>query len=448
MKVLKFGGTSVGSAERIKHVAAMLRQCNGDIVVLSAMSGTTNALIEISSRAAVGAIREAKALTNELRAKYTDVVTSLFDVPEQRDAAWCRLQQSFDLIEDHIAGYGRKSSGKEIIAQGELMSTALMHEYLTAQGIDAVMLPALDYMRVNEAGEPASDDIRELLRQLLASNTGNRLYITQGFICRDHNGLITTLTRGGSDYTATLVGAAVEADEIQIWTDIDGIHNNDPRYVERTHSIPRLHFKEASSLAYYGAKILHPDCVRPAQQKHIPIRLLDTMNPTATGTVISDDDSGIGIKAVAAKDGIAVLYSVKEPDTVLLRSILEKNHIHQFEITRHCGILPDKAGAECTTYVTFTDDGQASDIFREFDPGIWQLKTNATLIGIVGEPHDTERAMAVIEEALAGIPVYRPIRTDEHNGISVVISSADKTRALRALSTHLFDNNNNNNDKI
>ena len=286
MKVLKFGGTSVGSPERIRNVASLIMPGNRNVVVLSAMSGTTNSLVEIAEYLYKGNIPGAQETLNGLRSKYEGVVVELLATEEGRRIATAAIERSFGLVRAFLSEPITEAGEKEILAQGELMSTALMQAYLTEQGVRSELLPALDYMRTLESGEPDMVHIQSRLRRLIDLAPDADVFLTQGYICRNDHGGIDNLKRGGSDYTASIIGAVLDAEEIQIWTDIDGMHNNDPRFVEGTRPVGKLHFEEAAELAYFGAKILHPSCVLPAKLHNIPVRLLNTMQPEAPGTLI------------------------------------------------------------------------------------------------------------------------------------------------------------------
>ncbi|MDE5555755.1 MAG: aspartate kinase, partial [Muribaculaceae bacterium] len=286
MKVLKFGGTSVGSAERIKHVAGLITSSGRNIVVLSAMAGTTNTLVEIADYLSKGNVPGAQETLNHLSMRYRNVIDELFDAPGPHSRAKAVIDERFSYIRALVRGEYSMAVNKEILAQGELMSTAMMDIYLNEEGVKSVLLPALDYMRTDVNGEPDMKYVSTRLRRLLDLNRDADVFITQGYICLNAVGEIDNLKRGGSDYSASIIGAVVDADEIEIWTDIDGMHNNDPRYVENTSPVGELNFEEAAELAYFGAKILHPNCVLPAKLANIPVRLLNTLDPRARGTVI------------------------------------------------------------------------------------------------------------------------------------------------------------------
>ena len=310
MKVLKFGGTSVGTASRIKEVAALVAERGKNIVVLSAMSGTTNTLVEISDYLYKKNVDGAKEIVNSLENKYRSVINELYDKEESREAAFKEIKAIFNYIRSLSKDMFTLFEEREILAQGELISTTLMNIYFHEQGVDSVLLPALDFMRTDKNSEPDTAYIRTRLTALLEKHSDAAVYLTQGYICRNAYGEVDNLQRGGSDYTASLIGAAIGADEIEIWTDIDGMHNNDPRYVENTSPVCELHFEEAAELAYFGAKILHPTCVLPAKLNNIPVRLLNTMQPEAHGTLIYNCPSSQSIKAVAAKDNITAIKTL------------------------------------------------------------------------------------------------------------------------------------------
>ena len=287
MKVLKFGGTSVGSAQRIKNVADLICDGNQKIVVLSAMSGTTNTLVEISDYLYKKNQSSANEVVNNLEKKYISVINELYSTKEYKEKASEELKNNFSFLRNFTKNsVFTLFDEKAILAQGELMSTVMMHFYLTEIGKNSVLLPALDYMRIDKNNEPDAGYIKENIAKELSKQPNAELYITQGFICRYAYGEIDNLQRGGSDYSASLIGAAIHAEEIEIWTDIDGVHNNDPRFIDNTSPIAKLHFEEAAELAYFGAKILHPTCILPAKLENIPVRLLNTLDPSAEGTLI------------------------------------------------------------------------------------------------------------------------------------------------------------------
>ena len=308
MKVMKFGGTSVGSPERMKGVASLITKSGEPtFIVLSAMSGTTNTLIEISDYLYRKNPEGANELINNLEQKYLGHVEELYSTEEYKQKTRQFLSEEFNYLRTFTKDLFTSFEEKSIVAQGEVLSTNMVVNYLQEQGIKATLLSALDFMRTDKNAEPDGQYIKEHLTAIMDENQGYQIYITQGFICRNAYGEVDNLQRGGSDYTASLVGAAINAEEIQIWTDIDGMHNNDPRVVEKTEAVRQLNFEEASELAYFGAKILHPTCVQPAKYAGIPVRLKNTMDPDAEGTIIDNTLVKRKIKAVAAKDNITAI---------------------------------------------------------------------------------------------------------------------------------------------
>ena len=435
MQILKFGGTSVGSAGRIASVAALATRERGNIVVLSAMSGTTNSLVEISEYLYKGNVPGAQETLNALETKYRAVVDELFCGDS---TAFVRLEPSFRLIRAFFCEPFGESAEKEILAQGELMSTALMQECMSRRGIAVGMLPALDYMRTLDNGEPDMAHIGTRLRRLLADNPGCDVYLTQGYICRNSHGGIDNLKRGGSDYTASLIGAVTDADEIQIWTDIDGMHNNDPRFVPDTAPVHELHFEEAAELAYFGAKILHPSCVLPAKLHNIPVRLLNTMEPQAKGTLIFNAPPTGRIKAVAAKDNITAIQ-IKSGRMLLAYGFLHKV-FETFE--NHRTAIDMMATSEVGVSVTVDNDARLEaivDDLKEF--ATVTVDRDMVIIAVVGdlEWHNRGFETAVLG-ALSDIPVRMVSYGGSDYNISVLVRSCDKVKALKALSQHLFSN--------
>ncbi len=437
MKVLKFGGTSVGSAARIKEVARLI--CNGEcnIIVLSAMAGTTNTLVEISNylykKNAEGA-RDIIALTER---RYREVIDELYDTEVYKQQAREAVSECFGRIKSCIKELFTLYEEKIVLAQGELMSTAMMNLYLQEKGVKSVLLPALEYMRINKNSEPDMEYIKSHLTALLETYNDADIYITQGYICRNAYDEIDNLQRGGSDYTASLVGVAVEADEIEIWTDIDGMHNNDPRYVEGTSPVRHLHFDEAAELAYFGAKILHPTCILPAKQYNIPVRLLNTMEPQAQGTLISNNSPRCQIKAVAAKDNITAI-KIKSGRKLFAHGFLRK----VFEIfeTYHTAI-DMVTTSEVGVSVTIDDSRRLSDILDDLRKyGTVTVDENMVIICVVGDLDwlnlgFESRAMA----AMADIPVRMVSYGGSNYNISFLVRQEDKVRALNNLSRELFN---------
>jgi aspartate kinase len=436
MKVLKFGGTSVGSAQRIKDVAKLISNSNKDIVVLSAMSGTTNSLVEISDYLYKNNHDAAKEAITRLYEKYVDTVNELFSNTEYENKALEAITAIFDYINSLVKDLFTLFEEREILAQGELISTVLMDTYLKETGIKSVLLPALDFMRTDKNSEPDPVYIKDNLQKLLVKYPDSDVYITQGFICRNAYGEVDNLLRGGSDYTASLIGAAVLAKEIQIWTDIDGMHNNDPRIVENTSPVRHLHFDEAAELAYFGAKILHPTCILPAKVNNIPVKLLNTMQPEAQGTMISNNLEKGKIKAVAAKDNI-VSIKIKSGRMLLATGFMRK----VFEIfeTFHTPI-DMVTTSEVGISVTIDNAKKLDEIVDELRKfGTVTVDKEMIIVCVVGDLEwDNVGFEAKIVYALKDIPVRMISYGGSNYNVSLLVKASDKKRALQALSKNLF----------
>ncbi len=436
MKVLKFGGTSVGSPERIRNVASLIMPGNRNVVVLSAMSGTTNSLVEIAEYLYKGNIPGAQETLNGLRSKYEGVVVELLATEESRRSATGAIERSFGLVRAFLSEPITEAGEKEILAQGELMSTALMQAYLTEQGVRSELLPALDYMRTLESGEPDMVHIQSRLRRLIDLAPDADVFLTQGYICRNDHGGIDNLKRGGSDYTASIIGAVLDAEEIQIWTDIDGMHNNDPRFVEGTRPVGKLHFEEAAELAYFGAKILHPSCVLPAKLHNIPVRLLNTMQPETPGTLICNTTPDGSLKAIAAKDNITAV-KIKSGRMLLAYGFLHKV-FETFENYRTS--IDMMATSEVGVSVTVDDDSRLAAIIDDLKHfGTVSVDRDMVIICVVGDLQWEECSFqSQVLEALEGIPVRMISYGGSNYNISVLVRRDDKVRALKALSNKLF----------
>ena len=436
MKVMKFGGTSVGSAERIKNVAALVRDRGRNIVVLSAMSGTTNTLVEIAGYLSRKNVNSAKDTINTLEDKYLAVISELYDTEEYRAKAAERLAETFALLRSLAHDAYEPQFEKIILAQGELMSTAMMELYMAETGVNCVWLPALDFMRTDSDGEADIDYISQKLIPMLEAHPDADLFVTQGFICRNAAGEIDNLQRGGSDLTASLIGAAIHAEEIEIWTDIDGMHNNDPRYVEHTSPVAELHFDEAAELAYFGAKILHPTCVMPAKFNNIPIRVLNTMEPEARGTLIYNTVHSRSIKAVAAKDDVTAI-KIKSGRMLVAYGFLHKI----FDIfEKHRTSIDMMATSEVGVSVTIDNTDHLADIVDDLKNfSTVTVDHDMAIICVVGDldwHNNGLEAKAV--SALAGVPVRMISYGGSNYNISMLVHKSDKVRALRALSESLF----------
>ncbi|MDR2681163.1 MAG: aspartate kinase [Tannerella sp.] len=437
MKVLKFGGTSVGSAQRMKDVAGLI--CDGEqkIVVLSAMSGTTNSLVEISDYLYKNNHDGANEIINRLAGKYAGVIDELYGTQEYKDKAGDVVMSYLNYIRSLVKDLFTLFEERAILAQGELMSTAMMNLYLNETGVKSVIIPALDYMRTDKNSEPDPVYIKEKFNDLLAKEPDAEIYITQGFICRNAYGEIDNLQRGGSDYTASLLGAAVRAEEIQIWTDIDGMHNNDPRIVENTSPVRHLHFDEAAELAYFGAKILHPTCILPAKLNNIPVRLLNTMQPDAPGTAISNRMEGKKIKAVAAKDNI-ISIKIKSGRMLLATGFLRKVfEIFETYRTPIDMVTTSEVGVSVTIDNPKNLEGIVNDLKKY---GAVTVDRDMVIVCIVGDlTWENLGFEARVISALKDIPVRMISYGGSNYNISLLIKSSDKKRALQALSEHLFN---------
>ena len=407
------------------------------MVVLSAMSGTTNSLIEISDYLYKKNPEGANDVINRLEKTYMSHVEELFSTDEWKDKTRNFLRGEFDYLRSFTKDLFTSFEEKSIVAQGEIMSTNMMTNYLSECGIDATLFSALDYMRTDKNAEPDSVYIKDKLTKLLEQNPGKQVYVTQGFICRNAYGEIDNLQRGGSDYTASLVGAAINADEIQIWTDIDGMHNNDPRVVDKTDAVRQLHFEEAAELAYFGAKILHPTCVQPAKFAGIPVRLLNTMDPTAPGTIINNEIVSGKIKAVAAKDNITAI-KIKSSRMLLATGFLRK----VFEIFESYQTPIDMiATSEVGVSMSIDNDSHLNDIVAELKKyGTVTVDKDMCIICVVGDLDWSNVGFETLAtDAMKNIPVRMISYGGSNYNISFLVRECDKKRALQCLSDTLFN---------
>lgn len=437
MKVMKFGGTSVGSAERMKNVASLITESGEpNFVVLSAMSGTTNSLVEISDYLYKKNPEGANEVINALEKKYQQHVEDLYSTDEYKQKTREFLAEEFDYLRSFTKDLFTSFEEKTIVAQGEVMSTNMVVNYLNEQGVKAVLLNALDFMRTDKNADPDPQYIKEKLRAIMEKNEGYQIYITQGFICRNAYGEVDNLQRGGSDYTASLIGAALPADEIQIWTDIDGMHNNDPRVVEHTDAIHQLNFEEAAELAYFGAKILHPTCVQPAKFAGIPVRLKNTMDPKADGTIIDNVLIRGKIKAVAAKDNITAI-KIKSSRMLLATGFLRKI----FEIFESYQTPIDMlATSEVGVSMSIDNHSHLNEIVDELKKyGTVTVDTNMCIVCVVGDLDWSNLGFETIAtDAMRDIPVRMISYGGSNYNISFLIKESDKKRALQSLSDTLF----------
>ncbi len=438
MKVMKFGGTSVGSPDRMKEVTNLVTKSGEPVfVVLSAMSGTTNSLVEIADYLYKKNPEGANEVINQLERKYMKHVDELYTKDETKEQTREFLVSEMNYLRSFTKELFTSFEEKSIVAQGEMMSTNMVVNYMKEQGIKAVLLNALDFMRTDKNSEPDPVYIKEKLGAIMQKNEGQQVYVTQGFICRNAYGEIDNLQRGGSDYTASLIGAAINADEIQIWTDIDGMHNNDPRVVEKTEPVHQLHFEEAAELAYFGAKILHPTCVQPAKYAGIPVRLLNTMDPDAEGTTISNATEYGKIKAVAAKDNI-IAIKIKSSRMLLatgfLRKVFEIFESYQTPIDMVCT-------SEVGVSMSIDNSSHLGEIVDELKKyGTVTVDTGMCVVCVVGDLDWSNIGFETqVLEAMKNIPVRMISYGGSNYNISFLIKEEDKKRALQSLSNTLFN---------
>lgn len=437
MKILKFGGTSVGSPERMTKLLDIINPAEEQIVVLSAVSGTTNSLVEISGKLLKEDKQGALTLINALNEKYNDFVAELLPEGEFREQGQEVVNYHFQFLSSLANDIFTPVEEKVVLAQGELLSTTLYHIYLKSIGVPSVLLPALDFMKIDDDNEPDIPFAAASLKPLLKQHAGNKLFITQGFICRNSFGEVDNLRRGGSDYTASLIGAAILAEEVQIWTDIDGMHNNDPRIVKGTKPISHLSFDEAAELAYFGAKILHPQSVFPAQRYKIPVRLLNTMEPSAAGTLISAESEKGKIKSIAAKDGITAIR-IHSSRMLLaygfLRRIFEIFERYKTPIDM---ITTSEVAVSLT--VDFTDN--LEQIIEELHAfGTVELDSDQSIVCVVGDFGVEKHGFASrVLDSIKHIPIRMISYGGSNYNISLLINTDDKTEVLRSLHNRIFE---------
>ena len=437
MKVLKFGGTSVGSAARMKEVAKLVVNSEPKIVVLSAMSGTTNTLVEIGKLLSKNKQSEAIAKIEEMEANYNLVMDELYSSEVVKTKAIASIKENFSFMKTFVVKAFNVYQERALLAQGEMMSTVMFQFLLEEQGENSVLLPALNFMKINKDEEPDLAYIKEHIAKELKKYPGVELFVTQGFVCRNTFGEIDNLKRGGSDYSASLIGYAIDASEIQIWTDIDGMHNNDPRMVGETRPIAQLSFDEAAELAYFGAKILHPQSILPAKLANIPVKLLNTMDPTANGTTITElTGAGDFIKAVAAKDGITAI-KIKSARMLLaygfLRSVFEV-----FE--RYRTPIDMITTSEVAVSLTIDDNTHLADIVKELEAfGTVEVDQDQTIICLVGDMISEEGEMAMkLFTALREVPLRMISYGGSRHNISVLTNAENKVKALQLINEGLF----------
>lgn len=438
MKIMKFGGTSVGKPERMHQVSQLItKDSEPTIVVLSALSGTTNSLVGISDALAKLDKQGAITIIDTLEKHYRSFIIDLLKSDELRAKANAIIDEHFEFLRITQRISLSDALNKDILAQGELMSTKLFSLYLDQEHIEHALIPALEFMRLDANEEPDLLTIREKLQLTLAAHPTKKLFITQGYICRNAKGEVDNLKRGGSDYTASLVAAAVKASVCEIWTDIDGMHNNDPRVVDKTVAIEQLSFDEAAELAYFGAKILHPTCIWPAQQENIPVKLLNTMQPSAAGTVIKKDAGTVGVKAVAAKDGI-IAVKIKSSRMLLAYGFLRKI----FEVFEKYKTPIDMiTTSEVAVSVTIDSDLHLAEIVAELSNiASVEIETDQTIVSIVGnEIAQTSSVLKKLFDAIDEVPVTMVSYGGSAHNISLLLPSTYKTKTLQLINKGLFN---------
>ncbi|MBB6460786.1 aspartate kinase [Flammeovirga kamogawensis] len=436
MLVYKFGGTSVGSAERMIQVASLVKGGESKIVVLSAVSGTTNSLVGICDAYYAGDKTLVTSLVEEFRPKYDKHIYELLQNENSIAEANELMEEKYTLLKSYDVASFSGVQEREIHAQGELISTKLMHLYLTEQGLNAALIPALDFMRT-ENGEPMYDEIENRIKEVLATYPATDLFITQGYICTNEFGQVDNLQRGGSDYTASIIGACIEAKEVQIWTDIDGMHNNDPRFVEGTKAVERLTYDEAAELAYFGAKILHPLAVLPAQKKDIPVRLKNTMQPEAFGTLIGPtSDESIPVKSVAAKNGI-VAIKIRSSRMLMAYGFL-KNVFEVFETYKTP--IDMITTSEVAVSLTIDNDENLEAIVKDLEAfGCVEVDTEQTIVCVVGQLLvEDSKVVSSVVDALESLPIRMISYGGSKSNISVLIPTQYKNQALNLLHQELY----------
>ena len=434
---MKFGGTSVGKPERMRQVSQLITKDNeAKIVVLSALSGTTNALVEIGNSIASGDRDAARQHIEKLEAHYQSFIKELVKGEKGVAKAKAIVAEHFEFLTIILRISFSEALSKDILAQGELLSTKLFSVFLEENGIDHVLLPALEFMSIDNHDEPQVNSIKTKLGHLLQQHRNTSLFITQGYICRNARGEVDNLKRGGSDYSASLIAAAINASVCEIWTDIDGMHNNDPRVVKKTFPIEQLSFEEAAELAYFGAKILHPASIWPAQFYKVPVKLLNTMQPEAKGTLITEEAGSVGVKAIAAKDGI-IAINIRSSRMLLAYGFLRKI----FEVFEKYRTPIDMiTTSEVAVSVTIDNAADLKAIVKELEPfGTIEVEENHSIVSIVGnEISQTEGVLARLFEAMTPVPVRMVSYGGSKHNVSLLIPSSYKTQTLQLLNKGLF----------
>jgi aspartate kinase len=437
MKIMKFGGTSVGKPERMFQVKDLITKDNEPkIVVLSALSGTTNTLVSIGDAMSAGDKEKASLIIDQLHVHYKNFINELLTDEQVKARAQKLINEHFDFLNIITKISFNDALNKDILAQGELMSTKLFSCYLDQENHEHLLLPALDFMAIDANDEPQVLDIRAKLTKILDQHSGIKMFITQGYICKNSRGEVDNLKRGGSDYSASLIAAAVNASVCEIWTDIDGMHNNDPRVVKSTRPVEQLSFDEAAELAYFGAKILHPASIWPAQQFNIPVKLLNTMQPDAKGTVILEEADADGVKAVAAKDGI-VMVKIKSSRMLLAYGFLRKI----FEVFEKYKTSIDMiTTSEVAVSVTIDTTVHLDQITKELAPlGDLEVLHGQTIIAIVGNKLTSEQhLLSNLFNSLSHLSINMVSYGGSLHNVSILIPTDQKNDCLKSLNKGLF----------
>jgi aspartate kinase len=437
MKVMKFGGTSVGKPERMHQIISLVtNETEPVIVVLSALAGTTNALVDIGHQIAIGDRQTAKQSIDKLEDHYQHFIKELIKKPEIFAKAKATLAEHFEFLNIILKISFSEALSKDILAQGELLSTKIFCLYLEELGVDHLFLPALEFMTIDNYDEPQIGSIKVKLTQLLQQHSDKKLFVTQGYICRNARGEVDNLKRGGSDYSASLIAAAINASVCEIWTDIDGMHNNDPRIVNKTVPVEQMSFDEAAELAYFGAKILHPASIWPAQQYKIPVKLLNTMQPEAKGTTITEEAGSVGVKAVAAKDNI-VAIRIKSSRMLLAYGFLRKI----FEVFEKYRTPIDMiTTSEVAVSLTIDNITHLKEIIKELEPfGTVEIDENQVIISVVGnEISRTEDMVKKLFGSIMNIPVRMVSYGGSPHNISLLLPAEYKTQILQQLNKGMF----------
>jgi aspartate kinase len=437
MKIMKFGGTSVGKPERMRQVSQLITaDAETKIVVLSALSGTTNALVEIGNAISAGQREKARELIDKLETHYQDFIKDLLKKESSLKKAGAIVAEHFEFLTIILKISFSEALSKDILAQGELLSTKLFSVFLEENGIDHLLLPALEFMSIDNHDEPQINSIKAKLTQHLQQHKDKNLFVTQGYICRNARGEVDNLKRGGSDYSASLIAAAINASVCEIWTDIDGMHNNDPRVVKKTVAIEQLSFEEAAELAYFGAKILHPASIWPAQFYRVPVKLLNTMQPEAKGTLIAEEAGSVGVKAIAAKDGI-VAINIRSSRMLLAYGFLRKI----FEVFEKYRTPVDMVTtSEVAVSLTIESTAEMKSIVRELEPfGTIEVEDNHSIVSIVGnELTQTPDVLSKLFDSLKTVPIRMVSYGGSKHNVSLLIPSSYKTETLQLLNKGLF----------